>query len=962
MSFQCVRRGLLTGGMIAACVAVFCPSVEAQTGRVPWTSSRITGSPEPPLPYTVERILPEIQFTNPVDFALEPGTGHWFVLQLDGKLFAVDPKHAAQPLLVYDAHATVTEHRQSYGLEFHPNYIQNRQIFLSYVVPDNLPDGTHVSRFRVLPGDKPKIDPDSEELIITWYSGGHNGAAMKFGPDGMLYITAGDGTGPFPPDSANVGQDISDLRSTIMRIDVDHPDGDRPYSVPHDNPFLSLPDARPEVWSFGFRNPWKISFDQQTGELWCGDVGWELWELVFRVERGGNYGWSIKEGQQSVRSDITQGPGEIQPPIMGHLHTEARSVTGGYVYYGDALPQLSGNYIYGDYVTGKIWGLTNTGNQLKHVQELADTSLAIITFGLDADNELVIFDYAGGIYRLVPNSQPDTSATFPRLLSQTGIFEKLSPDLINAPGVYDYELITEMWLDGTESTHQVAIPGTASIEWKQNRENWIYPKDTVLVKTITLPSNKSSRTAGTRIETQVLHFDGLEWQMYSYVWNAAQTDAELAPASGKTIRLPSSNSDENGREWRIHSRAECATCHIPRAGNAIGFDFVNFDHTSQGGANQLDLLGQLGILDRPVPEKQQTPRMSAIDSNDDLQSRARSYLAINCAHCHRREGGGTSPIEFPFSHANEQTNAIAAPPTQGTFDIPAAQIIAPGDPHRSVLYYRLATVGRGHMPHLGARQTDEDTLEIIRDWILSLDARNPQLNITDVKELRKLVDNSAQGADVSVDVKSLIATTPQAFAVVEALQSMPDREQQAAVARVLVPHAATHIRGLFERFLPVSERVPTLGESVDPKTILSLTGNTSTGEQLFKTSVGVACRNCHKIGETGRAVGPDLTKIGAQRTSEELLESILEPSRKIDQKYALHTIETTAGRIHSGLMLRQDDSSVTLIDTAGQETKIQRNDIEEMVTQPRSMMPDLLVKDLTAQELADLLLYLKSLR
>ena len=948
--------------LVLFAVLLFPSLVPGQSDRKPWVTSRILGSPEPPLPYTVQRILPEIEFKNPVDFAVEPGTARWFILQLDGKLFALDPANSDGPQLVHDAHETIDEHRRSFGIEFHPDYQNNREVFLSYVKQDNTADGTHVSRFRVESGKTPKIDPVSEEVIITWYSGGHNGACMKFGPDRKLYITAGDGTGPFPPDSANVGQDLSDLRSTIMRIDVDQEGIDRPYTIPVDNPFVDFPNARPEVWSFGFRNPWKISFDQQTGELWCGDVGWELWELVFRVERGGNYGWSIKEGSQSVRSDVQQGPGEIQPPIVEHLHTEARSVTGGYVYYGSELPNLKGTYIYGDYVTGKIWGLQNDGNRVEHHEELADTSLAIITFGVDADGELIVIDYAGGLYRLVPNPQSDTSKQFPRLLSKTGLFEELSPEMVNASGVYDYVLNTTMWQDGAESHYQIALPETSSIEWKANHEHWKYPANTVLVKTIQRDVTIDSFAVPQKVETQILHFDGLEWHPYSYLWNDSQTDAELVAADGTTkiLGIPNPSAKMGGEEveYRVHSRAECASCHVPRAGHAIGFDLPNLDRKQQ-----IEKMVQLGLFSQQIPEKQRKQKMVAVDHDGILNVKARSYLAINCAHCHRRGGGGTAHIEFPFTHDLKKTNSVSAAPTQGTFEIPGAEIIAPSDPYRSVLYYRMSTIGRGHMPHLGNQQIDSEGLALVREWIESLDSGvKASSHRSQRVAIDKLMALSTDEQEIPEEIQSQVTSTVPAMRLATAIEDIGNPLKQAEVARRLVPHSPTHIRGLFERFLPLNERIPTLGSEVDSQAILALAGDSKRGQQLFAVESGMTCRNCHRVGEIGKEVGPDLSKIGSQRNRVEILQSILEPSRKIDQKFALHTVETTTGKIHSGVISQENDESITLKDAAGKEISIARDQIEQMITQPRSLMPDLLVKEMTAQELADLLAYLESLK
>ena len=185
-----------------------------------------------------------------------------------------------------------------------------------------LPDGTRISRFTVTKTDPPRIDPDSEEIVITFEGGGHNGGDLHFGPDGMLYISTGDGGNPNPPDPLNTGQDCSDLLSSVLRIDVDRRDNGKNYAVPKDNPFVGMKDVRPEIWAYGFRNPWRMGFDRKTGDLWLGDVGWELWEMVHKVEKGGNYGWSIMEGPQPIKPTQKIGPTPIRRAMIELPHTD----------------------------------------------------------------------------------------------------------------------------------------------------------------------------------------------------------------------------------------------------------------------------------------------------------------------------------------------------------------------------------------------------------------------------------------------------------------------------------------------------------------------------------------------------------------------------------------------------------------------------------------------------------------
>ncbi len=790
------------------------PDLTLEHSREAWTTSRIVGTPDPPLPYHIEAVWPDIQFENPVDWAVEPGTGRIFVLQVNGKLFAFDGELENPQLdLVHDAAAEVAEHERSYGIAFHPDYERNRQVFLSYVLPAERPDGTRVSRFRMLPGESPRLDANREEIIFTWPSGGHNGACLKFGPDGYFYVSTGDGVGPFPPDKDNVGQDISDVRSTILRIDVDVSDSQRPYGIPTDNPFIDLPDARGEVWAYGFRNPWKMNFDPFTGDLWAGDVGWELWELVFRVERGGNYGWSIKEGPQSVRSDLPIGPTPIQPPIAAHAHTESRSVTGGFVYRGTELEELRGAYIYGDYVTGKIWGLRTEGNQLTWHEELADTTLAIITFGEDAAGELFVVDYAGTIHRLIPNPARDHPRDFPMTLSETGLFASTAEHR-PAPGVIPYTVQTHQWADGASSEQFLALPDTSSIELQRNREQWKFPIGAVFAKTISLNLDSTRPLSPHRLETQILHYDGEAWLPYTYIWNDAQTDAELAPAEGLervfSMTDPASPEGTRKQTWRFHSRAECSTCHVPRAGDAIGFTLANLnrDHTLWGvHANQLDLLAAAAVFDRPVDTQLRTQTMAAGDDmTASLGTRARSYLAINCAHCHRRGGGGTAHIEFPFQHSDEQMRAVGEPPTQGTFGLPQSRLIAPGDRYRSVLYYRMATVGRGHMPKLGPRNVDDRGVELVARWIdelpIALEPLPDRIVDSQMSEAELLQSLSELDDDDALDaVNHLLNSTSSAMRLVDivATDGVPGE-----VADLAIDHGAAHdnpvIRGLLNGF------------------------------------------------------------------------------------------------------------------------------------------------------------------
>ena len=358
------------------------------------------------------------------------------------------------------------------------------------------PDGTRVSRFKVTDTDPPRLDPASEQIVITWLAGGHNGAHLQFGPDGCLYISTGDGGESFPPDGRNTGQDISDLLASILRIDVDHPDAGRPYRIPPDNPFVDHAEARGEIWAYGLRNPWKMCFDPADGSLWVGDVGWEMWEMIYRIERGGNYGWSVVEGPPAGASRSAQrGPTPILPPTVEHSHTEARSITGGYFSQTPRLPELRGAYVYGDYVTGKIWALRHDGDKITWREELVDTPLQIVSFGLDPQGEVYIVDHPGGtIYRLAPNPRAGRESRFSAEAERDGPVRLPQPMHVPAPGVIPYSINAEPWADGTTAERFVALPGESRLGVYKKTDiqigyiagEWEFPNGGVLAKTVSL--------------------------------------------------------------------------------------------------------------------------------------------------------------------------------------------------------------------------------------------------------------------------------------------------------------------------------------------------------------------------------------------------------------------------------------------------------------------------------------------
>jgi glucose/arabinose dehydrogenase len=287
------------------------------------------------------------------------------------------------------------------GLAFHPDYVRNGYLYVNYTDKK----GTVIARFTRQPDNPLQADPASELILLTFpqpYEN-HNGGQLAFGSDGYLYIGVGDGG--LAGDPNNNAQNRSSLLGKILRIDVDHPAAGRAYGIPAGNPLAGNASGyREEIFALGLRNPWRFSFDQQ-GKLWVADVGQDKREEIDLVENGGNYGWNVMEGTLDYKKNPKVDKAELLPPIWEYNHNPNECITGGYVYTGDRLPELRGRYIYGDYVSGKIWALWFDANGLAQNQELLDTSLGISSFGMAADGEIRIVDLAGKIYRLRGSGQ-----------------------------------------------------------------------------------------------------------------------------------------------------------------------------------------------------------------------------------------------------------------------------------------------------------------------------------------------------------------------------------------------------------------------------------------------------------------------------------------------------------------------------------------------------------------------------
>lgn len=710
--------------------------------RVPWTTSRVVGSPEPPSPYMAALAFPNLKFDVPTVITRAPGTDRLFVATNEGKVYSFEDKRNTKDVELFleleakhDAKGQRTLHRHIHGLEFHPDFQKNGYVYVFSRERLPNPVRSRISRYETYPDNRFKVDPDSQLIVLEFPSIGHSGGSMKFGPDGYLYIGTGDGYGQEDP--LQTGQDTSDLLSSVLRIDVDNTQPAKPYSIPADNPFVNTPGTRPEIWAFGFRQAWKISFDRKTGDLWVGEVGQSTWESIYRVKRGGNYGWSVKEGFQSFRPNRPLGPAPLSPPVVSHSHGEARSMTGGFVYHGSRLPELAGTYIYADWETGKIWALRYDRDNEKVTwhEELDDTSLDIAAFGETHSGELYMMtNQTGQIYELVKRpklSDDEKPPPFPRMLSETGLFES-TKDHQPAPGVIPYSVNSPLWSDAAEKDRFIALRDDSQIEYMKNGR-WLFPEGAVLVKTFAIDMEQGNPASRRRLETRLLTLQSgpagrEQWAGYVYLWNDEQTDAELL---GKdllektyTIRDASAPGGTREKTWYYPSRTDCMICHNEKARFVLGVNTeqMNREHAYTGGTdNQIRTLQHIGLFDKPLPDRPDNlPRLvDPADESHTVDERVRSYLHANCAHCHQRGGGGNADIQLVYDIPLNETFMVNNAPQHGDMGVEGSVLLKPGDAEHSVLFTRMNMRTEGGMPHIGSLQVDKDAVELIRQWINS---------------------------------------------------------------------------------------------------------------------------------------------------------------------------------------------------------------------------------------------------
>ena len=725
------RRYTFTDRTLALSAAAIplAPAVAARGQPLPrWSDQKLRGTGGTRLAFKIEPAFPApglsgLATLRPVPAAEGTAPERLLVFNLNGVAwtFPHRPGAALKPDPFLDLAKHTGQRLQAYSIAFHPRFPAVPHIYALWNRREPKPAENTLARFTVTRFDPPQADPASEQVLLRWPSDGHNGGEIAFGPDGMLHVSTGDRSSPGDPQ--DMGQRVDLISGGVLRLDINRADAGKNYAVPSDNPFVGQPGVMPELWAYGLRNPWRLAFGP-AGELWTADNGDDAWESVHLVRRGANYGWSTFEGSHPFkRHRPLAGPAPtLTPPVVELPHSEARSVIGGLVYTGAKFPALIGHYIFGDYVTGGVWAFKWDGTAPQHYRRIADGAASVLSFMQDRSGEILMGHENGNLTKLVAHAIDEDAPVreFPAKLSETGLFASTAAHTA-APGVVPYALNAEPWADGARARRLLAVSAWQSLTIDAaSNHHWALPDGSAVARTLEIPTGFGPR----RVETQVMFRENSAWSFRTYAWNATQDDAELVPAEGATRPVPGLTD----RTWRFAPRTECTICHSAATRHTLGLTTAQLnrgaDFTPLGRRveNQIAALIETGLLKAAqVGAPAQWPHRTAPhDVAAPLDGRARSYLDINCAHCHRPGGvGGRGQFQLVETVPLERTGLVGGKPLVPLLD-PSSRIITPGAPDRSELFHRFTLKEGGRMPLIGSTQMDPEGAALLRSWIEGL--------------------------------------------------------------------------------------------------------------------------------------------------------------------------------------------------------------------------------------------------
>lgn len=730
--------------------------------RIPNATLKVPADP-PRLGFVALDAFPGVTFINPTAIAKVAGdTKRLFIGERNGKIWLIPDVTASAPTkqLYLDVAAVVNartneafiddgNERGLKSIAFHPQYAANGRLFVTYCLTIGGVKQVRLSEFAATGGTAVAADPASEKAMITQLHKDtiHNIDDIVFGPDNYLYLSAGD-EGPQNDGNNNSQRIDKDFWSAIFRLDVDRKPGSLEpnahpsiiidpgtskarYAVPADNPFIGATsfngtavdpaNVRTEIYALGFRNPWQMNFDAVNGDLWVGDVGNATMEEIDRVVIGGNYQWGYKEGTGNGPKPLPAGFAG-NPPVYAYTHGggsfEGKSVTGGLIVRGGRYPGIEGRYLFSDYISGHIWTLENPSSGTPTVERIAG-EVGIVAFDTDPSNgDVLMVDFNDG--RILRLGQAADDSTFPALLSKTGIFADLA-DLSPNPGILPYEINLPFWSDHAKKRRWFTMPDVASSAGFQVEGNWTLPAGAIWVKHFDMEMVRGNPATKKRIETRLFVKNASGAYGVSYRWNNSGTEAFLVPDVGVNFPLEiSENGSTHTQTWAIPGRSQCMTCHTPAGGHALSFETRQLNREgsiASASGNYLSLLRAAGYLDQTVPAG--LPRHHAPEETQySLETRARSWLAVNCSYCHQPGGGGLGGFDLSAHLGLFETGIIDGEIGNSAGD-PADRLVVRGDPaHSAILSRMAATNGYTRMPPLATSVVDAVGVEVVRDWIL----------------------------------------------------------------------------------------------------------------------------------------------------------------------------------------------------------------------------------------------------
>ncbi|WP_396637175.1 Ig-like domain-containing protein [Maribacter sp. R77961] len=761
--------------------------------------------------------FPNLRFDSPLTFTTIPNSNKLVVGQRDGKIFWFENDNdIANKNLLADLsnEVGVVWDGGFLGLSIHPEFGTSGKnyFYLFYTTKDrngdNYPNGfisgfgcnredfwgnyLILKRIEVNPNNLDVVPNSGLEMIkMRMFSSTHRGGGMSFGNDGYLYIPTGD-------QSAYSKSQIIDtnLDGGVLRIDVDQnptkshapirkmPEGGRfadeisgvGYWIPNDNPFPSPNGNRfEEYYSIGHRNPHRMTKDRLTGTMYIGEIGEGTHEEINVVRPGKNYGWPLWEGNMFTNRNCIEMLDNMphERPLVSFPRAEANAIIGGYVYRGNAMPDYYGKYFCADYGVGEeIWAVDINTGQYELVTEFSPTN--IISFGEDNKGELYLLSQGDNVPLYKLRQSAELEGNVPSLLSETGAFQDLQT-LQPSQGVIPYELIEAFWSDGAEKKRWMAIPNNGShdtaseqISFSENSD-WEFPVGSVLIKHFELSIDENNPSLTKRLETRFsIKTTNGSFYYLTYKWNDAQTDALLLESGlNENIQISKADGSTEIQTWTYPSAADCISCHNPATGGTLGTRtrYLNSDYTYEKTGktgNQLVTLSHLGILNATIDdadtENFQTYKTLA-DDTATLDEKARSYLDLNCAYCHRPGGTGErAQFDLRLFNSLAQTNLLTVG-TNTPIGIDGEKIVVPGDASKSILFHRTnSTDASIAMPPIAKNTVDERAVSLISEWINQLDPNTitPKIKPSTYKITNvgsgKVMDISGQSQENYADV------------------------------------------------------------------------------------------------------------------------------------------------------------------------------------------------------------------